>query len=93
MFKPISSSLKRKEQNYQQNQDALHAITQALGIFFMSALGIDLKESGVYCHWIQGDLTIQTNSKTLANELAMRLGELTRFLQEREITPVRIIIK
>ena len=40
MFKPISSSLKRKERAYEQNREELRDITQVMGVFFMSlALG------------------------------------------------------
>ena len=93
MFKPISSSLKRKEQSYRRNQDALRTVTQAVGVFFMSALNMSLEESGAQCEWLEDNLTIQTNNKALASELTMRLGELTRFLQTRDLNLARIIIR
>ena len=49
--------------------------------------------SGTRCEWAQNILEIHTGNKALASELTIRLGEFTKFLGERGVEPLQIIIR
>jgi len=93
MLKSISGPLKRREASYQQNQGHLTIIAKVIKTFFQQNLNIDFTTSGARCEWAQNILEIHTGNKTLASELTIRLGELTKFLGERGVKPLQIIIR
>ncbi|MEK7589396.1 MAG: hypothetical protein AAB479_02100 [Patescibacteria group bacterium] len=93
MLKSISGPLRRREASYQQNQSRLTIVAEIIKIFFQQNLNIDFMASGTRCEWAQNILEIHTGNKALASELTIRLGEFTKFLGERGVEPLQIIIR
>lgn len=95
MFKSISRIAKKRidlfKNKIKQEDAAESVLDEFLDIFF--AKEKDLLRKEITMDISGNNLIINTPNKIIANELAMRSGELTRILKNKNLLFDRIIVK
>lgn len=95
MFKSISRIAKKRidlfKNKIKQEDTAENAMEEFFDIFFAKEKYLFRKE--ITTDILGNNLIINAPNKTVANELAMRSGELTRILKNKNLLFDRIIIK
>lgn len=95
MFKSISMIAKKRidlfKNKIKQEDAAESALDEFLDIFFMKEK--DLLRKEITMDISGNNLIINTSNKIIANELAMRSGELTRIFKNKNLLFDRIIVK
>lgn len=95
MFKSISRIAKKRidlfKNKIKQEDAAENSLDEFLDIFF--AKEKDLLRKEITMNISGNNLIINTPNKIIANELAMRSGELTRILKNKNLLFNRIIVK
>jgi len=92
MFKLIDAALRRRERTYRQERDVSQRVGEIMARFCREVLDANPELCISSCVVSGRVLTIQTNSKVVASELSIRLGELTGFLQLAKLTFIQIRI-
>jgi len=92
-FRSLGSAIKRRERTHVQTHDSLAKVARTLSKFSQQEMGISAETLGLD-YSLRGDiLTIRAPSKSIANELSMRLSEIARYIHEDELSISRIVIQ
>ena len=95
MFRNIGNYFDKKKIILDRDQNKKQNIKDSLRIFLEKEFGQTIKGFSLIIDYDPQDniLTVKTDNKTLANEIAMRLADLHSFLQKEGIKLNRILVR
>lgn len=95
MFKNLNNIIEKKKNLLIKSQNLSQDISKEIRNFLIKEFGNDLEGFSFTLNYQakNNSLAITTNNKALSSELAIRLGPLNDFLNDRGIKLNRILIK
>ncbi|MBI2064332.1 MAG: hypothetical protein HYT66_01310 [Candidatus Yanofskybacteria bacterium] len=92
MFRSIGGTISRKIKGFTENSEINEKLNRAFARFlaesFPEGRGLDFKVT-----FLNNKITIQTSNKTAANELILRVRDLSRVFKEEKLNSDQIIIR
>jgi len=92
MFRSIGGTINRKIKGFTENSEINEKLNRAFARFlaecFPEGRDFDFKVT-----FLNNKITVQTSNKTVANELILKVGDLSRVFKEEKLNSDQIIIR
>ncbi|MBI2068690.1 MAG: hypothetical protein HYT67_01110 [Candidatus Yanofskybacteria bacterium] len=92
MFRGIGGAIEKKVKGFAKNNEASDKLNRAFARF-LAGYFPEGRNSGFKVDFLNNKVTIQTSNKTVANELILRIRDLTTVLKEENLNFDQIIIR